>query len=60
MQNAKRLLLVEDSTSGHPSVRRALEELGAVATLVHVTSVEEAVACLSSAPLDRPSLTAEP
>ncbi len=56
MQNAKRLLLVENEFNGISRTRKAFEMLGIAETLVHVSNANEAMECLSGDPRSRPSL----
>ena len=56
MQNTKRVLLVESDAVQMPSAQQAFKELGTVATVMHVTSTEDAMACLTCDPQNRPSV----
>ncbi len=56
MRSAKPLLLVEDNPEDALALKRALEDLGAVESLIHAPTVEDALAYLRSGTNERPAL----
>jgi len=56
MRSTKPLLLVEDNADDAMIVRRALEELGAAAALIHVPDAEKALDYLRSTANPKPAL----
>jgi len=56
MRSAKPLLLVEDSPEDALTIKRALGDLGGVASLVHAPTAEHALAYLRSGANEKPAL----